>query len=107
MTQDLIEKAIKGDLESFEIIVRKYKNSVYNLVLRILNDREEAQDVTQEAFIKLYSSLPSFRGEAKFANWLYRIATNVCIDRYRLERREINCPQQKPSSSFYLNGQPY
>lgn len=79
---------MQGDMESFAAIVQHCQTGIYNLALRILNDREEAQDATQEAFIKLYSALPTFRGEAKFTSWFYRIATNVCLDRYHRNKKQ-------------------
>lgn len=90
---------MQGDPESFEAIVRLCQSSIFNLAFRILNDREEAQDATQEAFIKLYSALPGFRGEAKFTSWFYRIATNICLDRYRRNKKHREnvtpeCPDQ-------------
>ncbi|AEG59032.1 RNA polymerase sigma factor [Desulforamulus ruminis] len=87
MPQDIIEKARTGDTGAFEAIVRWYQPGIFNVAFRILNDREEARDATQEVFIKLYSALASFRGEAKFTSWFYRIATNVCLDRYRRNKK--------------------
>ncbi|MEG6521951.1 sigma-70 family RNA polymerase sigma factor [Desulfotomaculum sp. 1211_IL3151] len=87
MAQGLIDQAIQGNAASYETIVKLTQSGIYNLAFRILNNREEAQDATQEAFIKLYQALPSYRGEARFTSWFYRIAINVCLDRYRRNKR--------------------
>lgn len=66
----------------------KYEKTVYNLALRMVGDRDDAFDMTQEAFIKAYGSLSSFRGDSKFSVWIYRIATNVCLDFLRSKSRK-------------------
>jgi len=68
--------------------VLKYEKTVYNLALRMVGDRDDAFDMTQEAFIKAYGSLSSFRGDSKFSVWIYRIATNVCLDFLRSKSRK-------------------
>ena len=76
----IIEKVLGGDANAFEELVLKYEKTVYNLALRMVGDRDDAFDMTQEAFIKAYGSLSSFRGDSKFSVWIYRITTNVCLD---------------------------
>ena len=66
----------------------KYEKTVYNLALRMVGDRDDAFDMTQEAFIKAYGSLSSFRGDSKFSVWIYRITTNVCLDFLRSKSRK-------------------
>ena len=88
----LVERALDGDIAAFEKLVSRYQNKIMGYVGRMVNgDREEAEDVTQETFIKAYRSLDSFRGQASFSTWLYKIATNLCIDRARGKKRR---PQQ-------------
>jgi len=87
----LVERALDKDLAAFERLVTKYQNKIIGFTARMLNDREEAEDVAQEVFIKAYRSLESFRGASSFSTWLYRIATNLCIDRIRKRKRS---PQQ-------------
>jgi len=79
----LIEKCRAGDITAFEPLVEKYRQRVWRLAYNVLRDREEAWDVAQEAFIKAYQALPSFRGQSAFYTWLYRIAMNVAADRAR------------------------
>ena len=88
----LVERALDGDIAGFEKLVTRYQNKIMGYVGRMTNgDREEAEDITQEAFIKAYRNLDSFRGQASFSTWLYKIATNLCIDRARTKKRR---PQQ-------------
>jgi len=75
--QDLVERVQQGDKRAFDLLVRKYQNKIVHLVTRYLHDPVEAQDVAQEAFIKAYRALPSFRGDSAFYTWLYRIAINT------------------------------
>ena len=84
----IIEKVLGGDANAFEELVLKYEKTVYNLALRMVGDRDDASDMTQEAFIKAYGSLSSFRGYSKFSVWIYRIATNVCLDFLRSKSRK-------------------
>ena len=85
--KEIIEKGLGGDVNAFEELVLRYEKTVYNLALRMVSDRDDAFDMTQEAFIKAYNSLPSFRGDSKFSVWLYRITTNICLDFLRSKKR--------------------
>lgn len=82
-----IDRVLGGDVNAFEPLVHAYEKTVYNLALRALGSREDAEDVTQEAFLKAYRSLSSFRGESKFSVWLYRIVSNLCLDHLRARQR--------------------
>ena len=95
--KEIIERVLGGDVNAFEELVLRYEGTVYNLALRMVSNREDAADMTQEAFIKAYNSLPSFRGDSKFSSWLYRIASNVCLDFLRSKSR-------RPQSSLTLGG---
>ncbi|MBZ0070479.1 MAG: RNA polymerase sigma factor RpoE [Thiohalobacteraceae bacterium] len=75
--QQLVERVQQGDKAAFDLLVRKYQHKIVQLVTRYLRDPVEALDVTQEAFIKAYRALPSFRGDSAFYTWLYRIAINT------------------------------
>lgn len=85
--KDLVERAKKGDQDAFERLVLDNQNKVYSLALRLVNDREEAADLSQEAFVKAWQGLQSFQGESSFATWLYRLTTNLCIDWLRRQKR--------------------
>src|SRR4051812_12016050 len=79
----LIRRLQQRDERAFEEVVRLYQHKVYNLVYRMLGNREEAEDVAQEVFVTVFKSIDSFRGEAKFSTWLYRIAANHCKNRMK------------------------
>jgi RNA polymerase sigma-70 factor (ECF subfamily) len=79
----LIERCRAGDVSAFEPLVEKYRQRVWRLAYNLLRDREEAWDVAQEAFIRAYQALGSFRGQSAFYTWLYRIVMNVSADRAR------------------------
>ncbi|MFP3903721.1 MAG: sigma-70 family RNA polymerase sigma factor [Armatimonadota bacterium] len=81
--EELVRRARQGDRDAFEKLVDEYKDKIYNYVARMLNDRDRAEDVAQETFIRAYTSLPNFRGASSFQTWLYRIASNLAIDTMR------------------------
>lgn len=82
-----IKEVIKGDQNAFGEIVELYKDKVFQLCYRMLGNRHEAEDIAQEAFIRAYVNINSFNINLKFSTWLYRIATNLCIDRIRKKNR--------------------
>ncbi len=75
--QQLVERAQRGDKHAFELLVVKYQRRLGRLISRFVRDAAEAEDVTQEAFIKAYRALPAFRGDSAFYTWLYRIGINT------------------------------
>ena len=83
----IVRKVLGGDANAFETLVLEYEKNVYNIALRMTGNSEDAADMTQEAFIKAYNSLQSFRGDSKFSVWLYRIVSNVCLDFLSKNRR--------------------
>ena len=77
-----------GDQDAFSLLVQHYQRRVFNLVFRMLQNYEEASEVTQEAFLAAWQGLPSFRGEARFSTWLYRIAYNCALKQLETRKRE-------------------
>ena len=75
--QLLVERAQRGDRRAFDLLVEKYQRKLARLLSRLVRDPGEVEDVTQEAFIKAYRALPSFRGDSAFYTWLYRIGINT------------------------------
>jgi RNA polymerase sigma-70 factor (ECF subfamily) len=71
---------LPGDTRSYELLVQRHMNRVYGLVLRIINNKEEAEDITQEVFLKVYNNLKKFEQQATFTTWLYKVATNSALD---------------------------
>ena len=74
----LVRAFNSGEKPAFDKLVLKYKDKVFNICYRFLNDYEEANDCAQETFVKIYRSLKNFRFESSFSTWLYRIAVNTC-----------------------------
>ncbi|MFZ4620363.1 MAG: RNA polymerase sigma factor [Bacteroidota bacterium] len=81
-----IKNALKGDQAAYRLILKKYHDQVYNLLYRMVHDKDEVEDLTQEAFIKAFNSLKNFNEEFAFSTWLYKIATNNCIDYIRKKK---------------------
>lgn len=79
----LLESARAGSLVAFEELVLRYEKKIYNYCFRMTNNEQDAEDLTQEVFIRVYKNLKSFKGNSHFSTWVYRIAHNICIDRYR------------------------
>ena len=88
--QILINQIVEGDTNSFTILVDRYKDLVFTLALRMLKNREEAEEVAQDTFIKTYKSLEKFKGDAKFSTWIYRVAYNSCLDRIKKNKKHLN-----------------
>ncbi len=85
--QTLIENVLKGDTKSFGVLVARYKDYIFTVVYRMLKVREDAEEVTQDAFLKAFEALPTFRGEAKFSTWIYRIAYRKALDKLKINKR--------------------
>ncbi len=81
--KELISEIRKGNTRAFSDLVDGYKDLVFTLALRMLGNREEAEEVSQDVFIKVYRSLPNFKGDSKVSTWIYRIAYNTCLDRIK------------------------
>jgi len=84
----IVRRVLQGDVNAFEKLVTEYEKAVYAIAQRMTGNPEDAADMTQETFIKAYNSLQSFRGDSKFSVWLYRIASNVCLDFLRSRSRK-------------------
>ncbi|MDG3583632.1 RNA polymerase sigma factor [Galbibacter pacificus] len=89
--QDTIyrDRVLKGDTNAFSYFVDTYQQLAFTIAVRIVKNREEAEDIVQEAFIKCYHSLASFKGDAKFSTWLYKIVYHSTLDRVRKNARQI------------------
>lgn len=96
---DLISKAKRGDRAAFGELVRRHREGVVNIVYRMCGDAHLAEDAAQEAFIRAWQKLPSYRPRSPFRNWVYRIATNVALDTLRRERKTVDIDEIPLSTS--------
>lgn len=86
---ELLAKFKKGDQQAFELLVRKYKTTVFNTIYSIMGNAQEADDIAQEVFLKVYTKADSFKGKSSFSTWLYRITVNRCVDELRRRKNKI------------------
>src|SRR5690349_3749839 len=86
----LVERCRAGDEEAFGELVERYKDLVFALIARTVQDRSRAEDLAQEVFLKVHRGLPYFRGEARLSTWIYRIVINVCSQSKTRRPREIS-----------------
>lgn len=89
MDETLATRSAGGDQDAFAELVRRYQDRLFALALRMVGQREEAEDVAQEAFINIYRNLGRFRTGERFAPWAYKIASNLCIDHLRRRRAQV------------------
>jgi RNA polymerase sigma-70 factor (ECF subfamily) len=88
--QILINQIIEGDANAFTVLVNRYKDLVFTLAIRMLKNREEAEEVSQDTFIKTYKSLHKFKGDSKFSTWIYKVAYNSCLDQLKKNKKFQN-----------------
>ncbi|MDT0540826.1 RNA polymerase sigma factor [Croceitalea sp. P059] len=87
--QPNIEAILNGDSQAFSKLVDDYKNLVYTVALRMLKNTEEAEEVAQDTFVKVFKSLKHFKGDSKFSTWIYRVTYNTCLDRIKKNKKEL------------------
>jgi RNA polymerase sigma-70 factor (ECF subfamily) len=96
----LIRAARDGDLASFEKLYEKYRTTVYRFVYQMIHRQDEAEDITQEAFVRAFQNLHRFREQAKFTTWIMRIAMNLCTDKVRMTQRRTTLEQQEAAGAL-------
>lgn len=106
--RELVARSRGGDVGAFDLLVRRYEKQVYNTAYRLSGSYDDASDIAQEAFVRAWNNLKSFRGEAAFSTWVFRIVTNVFLDerkrvRARKEHRSLD-EVLSPSGSGGANG---
>ncbi|MCI1858146.1 MAG: RNA polymerase sigma factor SigW [Sporolactobacillus sp.] len=94
----LIKKVKKNDHQAFAELVERYKSSVYTICLRMVGDRQEAEDLSQETFIRAYNHIAQFDTGRKFSTWIFRIATNLAIDFLRRKKPSVSLDAQIPGT---------
>lgn len=86
----LIELSVGGDIEAFETLIQSHQKKVYNIALRMTKNPDDAQELSQDAFVRAFTSISKFRGDSKFSTWMYRITVNVCTDFLRKRNKTIS-----------------
>lgn len=85
-----IKQTLNGNVNDYAFLVEKYKHMVFTLTIRIVKNREEAEEVSQDVFVKAYKNLKNFKGESKFSTWLYKIAYYASLDVLKRNKRQIS-----------------
>ena len=83
-----IRLIIDGNSNAFSVLVDRYKDMVFSLAMKMIKNREEAEEVAQDTFIKVFKSLNQFKGDSKFSTWLYKVTYNTCLDRLKKHKRQ-------------------
>ena len=97
---DLVSRARDGDLRAFEELVRETQGAITSLVARMLDGRDDVDDVVQDVYLQAFQHLKSFRGEARFSTWLHRIAVNTCLKRLKQARRRPTLSLDDPDTGL-------
>ncbi|HDX9010887.1 RNA polymerase sigma factor RpoE [Aeromonas dhakensis] len=106
LDEQLVERVQRGDKNAFNLLVKKYQHKVVNLVARYVNNPGDVPDVAQEAFIKAYRALPTFRGESAFYTWLYRIVVNTAKNYLTSQgRRPPSSDVEAEEAEYYGGGE--
>lgn len=94
--QILLERSKAGDVAAFEKLIEAYQKKIFNLAFRMIGNYDDANDLAQEALIRIFRSIPNFKGESTFSTWIYRITTNICLDeiRKRKNRKALSLDEE-------------
>lgn len=96
----LVRRAKRGEYSAFETLYGRHRALVYRFAYQMVPRRDDAEDITQEAFVRAYQNLDRYRDEAKFTTWLLRIVTNLCTDRSRMTQRRSNLETQEAAGAL-------
>jgi len=97
---EYIAKVLSGNVSAYASLVAKHKNLVFSIVLKIVNNREDAEEISQDVFLKAYQSLNTFERKSKFSTWLYRIAYNAAISKTRKKKVEMIAIEETVISNY-------
>lgn len=106
ITDIRVLQAQNGDVSAFESLVREYQSRLYHTCLRMMADPEDARDMAQDILVKVWRSLPSFKGESSFSTWLYRIAVNTCLDELRRRKKAAHASVEALAESGWEPSDP-
>lgn len=101
--QLIIQKVLQGNTNAFAELVDTYKNLVYTVALKMVKNREEAEEVSQDTFIKAFKNLSKFKGDSKFSTWLYRITYHNCLDRFKKNEKHYKTDSIESLVSFNVS----
>ncbi len=87
---DLVGKTLQGDMKAFGVLIDRYKHMVFTLACRLLRNKEDAEEVAQDTFVKAFKALDAYAGDAKFSTWLYKIAYNHSLDHLKKKKRTVD-----------------
>ncbi len=103
--QEILNSVIRGNQADYAIIVDKYKNKAYSLLKRMLKNEQDAEETLQDCFVKAYSSLNNFKGEAKFSTWFYRIVYNTALTKISSKKRKTENEMSSVDDHFDLKSE--
>ncbi|MGC5325170.1 RNA polymerase sigma factor SigW [Brevibacillus sp. SYSU BS000544] len=95
----LVERAKRGERDAFAELIEIYKDKIFQLAYRMVGNRQEAEDIAQETFLRVYANLHMYDSSYKFSTWIYRIATNLCIDRGRKKKPDFSLDEEADGST--------
>lgn len=101
---ETIGRVLSGDVAAYASLVAKHKNLVFSIVLKIVSNREDAEEISQDVFLKAYQSLNTFEGKSKFSTWLYRIAYNAAISKTRKKKVEMVAIEETVITNYSTDG---
>jgi len=108
--RELVQRVVGGEQEAYKVLVDRYQGRVFRVAYGLMRNREDARDVTQEAFIKAYRNLPNFRRDSSFYTWIYRITVNLGIDQkrkaYRSRETELDEGRLTPDDAHHTGPRP-
>ncbi|HBR54208.1 MAG TPA: hypothetical protein DEA82_08465 [Flavobacteriaceae bacterium] len=102
--QDLIDKTLQGHSHAFGVLVERYQNFVFTIILRMVKQREAAEEIAQDSFVKAYEKLATFEGRSKFSSWLYSIAYRKALDYIKQQRRKVAHTDIEQLSDVAMDG---
>ena len=97
-----IKQTLDGNVNAYAFLVKKYKNMVFTITIRIVKNREEAEEVSQDVFVKAYRNLKNFKGESKFSTWIYKIAYYASLDVVKRNKKFVNSENIDAISEFEI-----
>jgi len=97
---ETIGRVLNGDIQAYALLVEKHKSLVFSIVLKVVNNREDAEEISQDVFLKAYQSLKTFERKSKFSTWLYRIAYNAAVSKTRKKKVEMVAIEEKVITNY-------